>query len=184
MTQFTVPTRENVSPNNQLIFDQLQSALGMVPNLYATIAYSDTGLENYFALQNGKTSLSKKEKEAINLVVSEVNGCRYCQSAHTLLGKLNGFTEEQTIEIRSGSASFDPKLHALVRFTKEATINKGRVKETTLNGFINAGYSKGSIVDVLIAIADKVVMNYLHNLTQIPIDFPLAAPLQLESQAA
>lgn len=178
MTQFKVPQRENVSPNNQAIFDNLKSALGMVPNLYAAMAYSDTGLENYLGFQNGKTSLTKKEKEAINLVVSEVNNCRYCQSAHTLLGKMNGFSEEQTLEIRSGSASFDPKLNALVQFTKEATVNKGKVSESTLNGFFNAGYTKGSIVDVIIAIADKVVMNYLHNLTQVEIDFPLAKRLE------
>jgi uncharacterized peroxidase-related enzyme len=183
MTQFTVPSRENVSYNNQVMFDKLQAALGMVPNLYAVMAYSDTGLENYLALQNGKSSLSKKEKEAINLIVSQVNECRYCQSAHTLLGKMNGFSEEQTIEIRSGAASFDPKLNALVRFAKEATINKGKVSAATLNNFLNAGYNKGSIVDVTIAIADKVVMNYLHNLMQIPIDFPLAQPLETQTAA-
>jgi uncharacterized peroxidase-related enzyme len=182
MKQFTVPTREQVSENNQVLFDKLKAAIGMVPNLYAVIAYSDTGLENYLTLQNSKTSLSKKEKEAINLVVSEINHCRYCQAAHTVLGKMNGFTEEQTLEIRSGSASFDPKLHALVRFTKEATTNKGKVSEAALNGFLNAGYTNGSIVDVIIAIADKVVMNYLHNLTQIPIDFPLAKQLETKAE--
>lgn len=183
MTKFSVPTKENVSPNNQAIFDKLNAALGMVPNLYATIAYSDTALENYLTLQNGKTSLSKKEKEAINLVVSQVNGCRYCQSAHTVLGQMNGFTEEQTIEIRSGSAPFNLKLNALVRFTKEVADKKGKVSDATLNNFLNAGYTNGSIVDVIVAIADKVVMNYLHNLTQIPIDFPLAKTLEAETAA-
>ena len=47
----------------------------------------------YLAFQTAKTSLNNKEKEAVNLVVSEVNGCRYCQSAHTVLGKMNGFSE-------------------------------------------------------------------------------------------
>ena len=107
MKPFTVPSRENVSANNQAIFDQLKKALGIVPNLYAAIAYSDTGLENYLGLQNSRTSLSKKEKEAVNLVVSQRNGCAYCQSAHTVLGTMNGFSNEQVIEIRKGSASFD-----------------------------------------------------------------------------
>ena len=183
MTKFSIPRREDVSKNHQDVFDKLQNALGMVPNLYAVMAYSDTALENYLALQNGKTSLTKKEKEAINLVVSQVNNCRYCQSAHTLLGKLNGFNDEQIIEIRRGEASFDLKLNALLRFVKEATVNKGRVSDTTINNFFNAGYDRGSIIDVIIAIADKVVMNYIHNLTQIPIDFPLAQPLELEPVA-
>jgi len=175
--KFKVPRREDVSPNNQAIFDNLNKALGFVPNLYATIAYSDTGLENYLNFQNGKTSLNKKEKEAINLVVSQFNKCDYCLSAHTVLGKMNGFTEDQTFELRKGEAPFDGKLDALVKFTKEATINKGKVSEATLDNFFKAGYENASIIDVYIAIADKVVMNYIHNLTQIPIDFPLAKPL-------
>jgi uncharacterized peroxidase-related enzyme len=181
MTTFNVPKREEVSGNNQAIFDKLQSGLGMVPNLYATMAYSDTGLENYLSFQNGKTSLTKKEKEAINIVVSQVNGCIYCQSAHTLLGKMNGFTEEQTLEIRSGIAPFSTKLDALVKFTKEATERKGKVSDVVLQNFFNAGYTKGSIIDVMIAIADKVVMNYIHNLTKIPVDFPLAKSLEAEA---
>ena len=63
-TVFNVPTREQVKGVNQEIFDKLQKALGFVPNLYATIAYSDNGLDRYLAFQNAKTSLSNKEKEA------------------------------------------------------------------------------------------------------------------------
>ncbi len=177
MTQFNVPTRDQVSTGNQAIFDNLKSALGFVPNLYAAMAHSDTALGNYLQFQNGKTSLSKKEKELVNLVVSQENGCRYCQSAHTVLGKMNGFTDEQILEIRGGSASFDSKLDALARLTYEITALRGKPSDETLSQFYAAGYTKGSLVDVVMAVADKVVMNYLHNITQIPIDFPLAPEL-------
>lgn len=178
MKKFTVPLREEVSAPNQAIFDNLKNNLGFVPNLYATMAYSDTALSNYLQFQNAKTSLSKKEKEVVNLVVSQVNGCRYCQSAHTAVGKMNGFTDEQILEIRSGSASFDAKLDALVRLTREITVHKGNSGEETLESFFAAGYDQGHLVDVIIAIADKVVMNYLHNITQVPIDFPVAPELE------
>jgi AhpD family alkylhydroperoxidase len=181
MEKFNVPGRGEVSASNQVLFDNLQKGLGMVPNLYAVIAHSDTALANYLAFQNGKTSLTKKEKEVVNLVVSQENDCRYCQSAHTLLGKMNGFTDEQILEIRGGSASFDARLDALAKFTLEATVNRGHVSDNTLNNFFAAGYTKGSVVDVIIAIADKVAMNYLHNLTNVPIDFPLAPELEKAS---
>ena len=87
-SRFLVPTKEQVAPVNQEIFDNLNTTLGFVPNLYATIAYSDNGLAKYLAYQNAKTSLSNKEKEAVNLIVSQVNGCIYCQSAHLVLGKM------------------------------------------------------------------------------------------------
>lgn len=115
MRPFKVPTREDVSEQNQQIFDDLKSKLGFVPNIYATYAYSDNAPSRYLAFSNGKTSLNNKEKEAVNLVVSQVNGCTYCLAAHTALGKMNGFTEEQTVELRQGGASFDARLDALVK---------------------------------------------------------------------
>lgn len=178
MEKFNVPTRDQVSENNQAIFDNLNKALGFVPNLYATIAYSDTALGTYLNLQNAKTSFSKKEKEVINLVVSQENECRYCQSAHTVLGKMNGFTDAQVLEIRGGSASFDAKLDALAKTALAITKTRGNLDEATLDNFFSAGYDKQSLVDLVLAIADKVVMNYLHNITQIPIDFPVAPELE------
>ncbi len=118
MKTFQVPTREQVSPNNQAIFDNLQKGLGFVPNLYATFAYSETALGDYLTLQNRKSSLKAKEREVINLVMSQVNDCLYCLSAHTALGKMNGFTDAQILEIRSGAASFDTKIDALAKFVK------------------------------------------------------------------
>lgn len=175
-TQFLVPTRQEVAPANQEIFDNLHKALGFVPNLYATIAYSENGLSRYLAYQNAKTSLSNKEKEAVNLIVSQVNSCIYCQSAHLVLGKMNGFTDEQLLDIRKGKSP-NPKLNALVKLADEITQNRGNASEEALNDFFAQGYSKENLVDLILQISDKTAMNYLHNLTKIPVDFPLATEL-------
>ncbi len=177
MKTFSVPTREEVAPQNQAIFDNLKSALSFVPNLYATIAYSTNTLGNYLQFQNGKTLLSKKEKEVVNLVVSQVNGCEHCLAAHTAIGKMNGFTDEQILEIRGGSATFNVKVDALAKLTKEISRTKGRINEAYLEQFYAAGYTNETLVDVIAAIGDKVIMNYLHNLTQVPVDFPAAPKL-------
>jgi uncharacterized peroxidase-related enzyme len=173
MTTFIVPTREDVAPVNQTIFDNLKKALGFVPNLYATIAYSSNGLERFLAYQNAKTSLSNKEKEAVNLIVSQVNGCIYCQSAHLVLGKMNGFTDEQLTEIRHGKSS-ESKLNALMMLAADITKNRGNASEANVNAFFAAGYTKENLVDLILQISDKTAMNYLHNLTKVTVDFPLA----------
>lgn len=178
MKNFTVPTREQVAPANQAIFDNLNKALGFVPNLYATIAYSDNGLGRYLAYQNAKTTLSNKEKEAVNLVVSEVNDCLYCKSAHTVIGKMNGFTDDQLIDIRKGKAQ-NPKLDALVKLAAGITKNRGRVDAALVDAFFAQGYTNENLVDLILQISDKTAMNYLHNLTQIPVDFPLAPSPEL-----
>lgn len=173
MHKFKVPTKDHVSEGNQVIFDQLTKALGFVPNLYATMAHSENGLVKFLAYQNAKTSLSNKEKEAVNLVVSQVNDCHYCQSAHTVLGKLNGFTDDEIIELRKGNGN-NAKIDALVKLAKEVTEHKGKVSAATLQHFYDAGYNEGNVVDVVLQVSDKIAMNYLFALTQIPIDFPLA----------
>ena len=173
MKTFTVPTRDQVVPANQAIFDSLQKALGFVPNLYATIAYSDHGLARFLAYQNAKTSLSNKEKEAVNLVVSQVNGCIYCQSAHLVLGKMNGFTDLQLLDIRK-EKSVDAKLNALVSLAADITRNRGNASPSNVNDFFAQGYTNENLVDLILQVSDKTAMNYLHNLTKIPVDFPLA----------
>ncbi|MDX2070447.1 MAG: carboxymuconolactone decarboxylase family protein, partial [Haliscomenobacter sp.] len=152
--------------------------LGFVPNLYATFALNDTALGDYLTLQNRKSTLRAKEREVINLVVSQVNECLYCLSAHTALGKMNGFTDEQILEIRSGEVSFDAKLDALAKFVKEATIKRGKPSAEAVENLFAAGYNKANLVDILIVIGDKIISNFLHGVTQIPIDFPVARPLE------
>ena len=176
-TTFAVPTRADVSANNQAIFDNLQKGLGFVPNLYAYFGKNETALGDYLALQNRKSTLKAKEREVINLVTSQINDCRYCQSAHTALGKMNGFTDEQILEIRSGEASFDAKLDALAKFTASVVENRGRATIDTREDFFAAGYNEANLIDVVIVIGDKTVSNYLHALTNLPIDFPLAEVL-------
>ena len=177
MKTITVPTAATVSPANQAIFAQLKQGLGMVPNLYATLAYSEHGLGNYLALQNGKSSLSAKEREVINLVVSQVNECAYCLAAHTALGGMVGFTPEQIIEIRKGGASFDVKLDALAKLVKSAAKNHGHATPELIDAFFAAGYNAGNLVDAVIVIGDKIITNYLHALTKVAIDFPAAPRL-------
>jgi uncharacterized peroxidase-related enzyme len=171
---YTVPTRSEVSANNQGMFDNLQKGLGFVPNLYAYYAKNETALGDYLALQNRKSTLKAKEREVINLVTSQINGCRYCQSAHTALGKMNGFTEEQIMEIRKGSATFNSKLDALAKFTASAVENRGRATEESKDAFFEAGYDEANMIDVIIVVGDKIISNYLHNLTEFEIDFPVA----------
>ena len=177
MNLINVPTRDQVNEGNQAIFDNLKKALGFVPNLYATFAHSDTALGNYLAFQNAKSSINAKQREVINLVVSQVNGCEYCLAAHTMLGKMNGFSDDQIIEIRRGTAAFDAKLDALAKLVKSIASERGHADPAKLQAFFDAGWSKANLVDAIVVIGDKTVSNYLHSTTRVPVDFPAAPAL-------
>lgn len=177
MSTFNVPKREEVSEKNQAIFDTLEKAVGFVPNLYATYAHSENALENYLNLSNSKTSLNAKQKEAVNLAVSEVNSCTYCLSAHTAIGKMNGFDDAQILELRSGKASFDAKLDALASLSKNLTENRGAADNAVVEKFFTAGWTKENLIDTIVLVGDKTISNYLHKTTNVPVDFPVAQPL-------
>ena len=178
MSTFSPLQRDEVSEGNQSIFDNLEKALGFVPNLYATYAHSTNALANYLNFTNAKTSLNAKQKEVVNLVVSQVNNCEYCLAAHTAIGKMNGFTDSQIIELRSGKASFDSKLDALAKLAQNITEKRGATDEEVVNNFLKSGWTKENLIDAIVLVGDKTISNYIHSTTRVPVDFPAAQPLE------
>lgn len=177
MSTFNVPKRDDVSPANQAVFDNLEKALGFVPNLYATYAYSDNALVNYLNFANAKTSLKAKEKEVVNLAVSQVNKCEYCLAAHTAIGKMNGFNDDQILELRAGKSTFDTKLDALAKLARNITENRGNADQDVLDYFFDAGWTKENLIDTIVLVGDKTISNYINNTAGTPIDFPEVQPL-------
>ena len=85
--------------------------------------------------------------------------------------------------MRRGKAT-DTKLNALVQLAKSITQNKGRADAVLVDNFFAQGYTNENLVDLILQVSDKVAMNYLHNLIQIPVDFPLAPSLEMDLAAS
>ena len=178
MAVFSVPKRDDVSPENKSLFDDLGQKFGSVPNLYATLALSDTALDSYLALQGAKSTITGRAREVVNLVVSEINGSEYCLAAHTLLGGLVGFTPAQIQEIRAGRATFNAKLDTLAQLTSSIVQNRGHADKARVDAFLSKGWTVENLVDVIVTIGDKTITNFMHATTQIPVDFPRAPALR------
>ena len=170
--------RDQVSEGNQQIFDVLRKKVGMVPNLYATAANSNVALGAILGLGEalGAGSFSNKEVEAIALAVSQVNDCEYCLAAHTAIGKMNGFTEAQTIDLRTGEVA-DQKLSALTQLARELADNKGRADQRFIDAFFAAGDDRAALVDLIGFVALNTFNNFLNNTAGTTVDFPAAPEL-------
>lgn len=181
MKKIQVPTREQVDAKSQAIFDQLKKQLGIVPNLYATIGYSSEALEAFlnFSGSAGKGSFTGKEIEAIKLAVSEANECKYCLAAHTALAKNQGFTQEETLELRATSIQ-DERLQAITTLARDITLNRARVNPANLERFYAQGFEEKGLIDLIAVVHAISFTNYTHILTDVPVDFPKAAPLPVE----
>ncbi len=178
MKTIIVPTRNQVSAGSQVSFDLIQKRMGKVPNLYATMGYSEHALKAFLDLDDtlNKGIFNPKEREAVSLIVSEINGCAYCLAGHTMAAIKRGFTKEETLDIRRGQIS-DPKLNAIIQLAASISQNKGHAEESALDAFYEAGFDEGALMELVGLISLRVFTNYVFALTQIPVDFPAAEPI-------
>lgn len=176
MKTISVPEKEQLSFGTQSILESVEKKMGKIPNLYATIGYSSSALKSMLETESSlahDSSFTAKEREAINLIVSQINECDYCLAAHTTLAKRRGFTEEDTLEIRKGNFS-EAKLDAAIKLAHSIANNKGNAGNGALENFFNAGYDEKALIELTALVALRSFTNYVFANTQIPIDFPLA----------
>src|ERR1700754_4372953 len=155
MPDLKISSRQEVSPGNLEIFDNLEKRLGFVPNYYAIMANSKSALQGYLQLQDVRTSFDSQEKVVINLLVSRINESNYCIARHTEEARGIDLSPAQIDEIKNGRASFDPRLDALVKLTGELVEKKGKPSQELLAAFYKAGYNYGHVVDLTVAIGEK-----------------------------
>ena len=176
----------NQSPDakSQELLAGVKKMLGGTPNLFTTLAHS-SGALGVFVGALGALSSSKLSgglREQIALTVAGVNGCDYCASAHTALGKLNKLPEaelEQNLRSRSG----DARTQAALTFAHKIVEARGRVSDTDLQTVREAGYSEGEIVDIVAVTCVNIFTNYFNHIAGTEVDFPLVST-QLLAQAA
>ena len=172
MNDFLMPNEQNVSEKNKRIFEELKGMFGKVPNIFVAFASSENGLENYFNYLTQKNSLSYREREVVNLIVSQVNQCPYCLSFHSAVAERIGFSNDQILDIRANDIQFDKKLKAIAALAHNIALTKGKIVGDILLDFYEAGYDQGHLVDVVLAVGNITTLNLLYAITNVPIDWP------------
>jgi AhpD family alkylhydroperoxidase len=178
MLPFTVPSRDQVTPEAQAIFDSFQQAMGKMPNLYATIGYSANALATYTQYVRGqaKNTFHARDREAIYLIVSQLNGCEYCLASHTVSALKAGWKEEDTLAIRAGTHP-DKKWQVIYAVVRSAIDNRGEVSDDLLKEFAALGFGDAAIMDLFVLINVMSFTNYAYRLIRVPIDFKPAQPV-------
>ena len=150
--------------------------LGGTPNLFTTVARSPAAIGAMVAFfgHMAKTALGARVGEQIAVAVAQSNGCAYCLSAHTAIGGSLGLAPEALAAARGAHAS-DAKTAALLRLAVAINHARGHVDDATLAAARHAGITDAEIVEVVAHVALNVFTNYLNNVAQTTIDFPVVA---------
>lgn len=179
MSARITPTTTDDAPElTKPVLQKIKSGLGMVPNLYATIGHSPGALQSVLgwdgAVKEGP--LSGRDIELLNLHISELNGCGYCISAHTALGKREKLTDAEIEAARRGTGANERET-ALLAFARRIVRTGGAGAGSELATARAAGVSDAAIIDVLAIVALKTFTNAVAIVAQTEIDFPRAPHL-------
>ncbi|MBG6226708.1 AhpD family alkylhydroperoxidase [Arthrobacter sp. CAN_A2] len=180
MTRITVHTTDTAPEAARTELGALAQQFGKVLNIHGAMAHSPVVLQSYVALQQvigDYGTFDAGTREAIALVVGNVDECSYCQSAHTMGAKAAGLTLEQTIAIRQGTIDFDPKLAALLELARQSTANKGSVKDDAWQAGLDAGWTDVELTELSTHIALNLFTNYFNHLVDTDLDVPAAPRL-------
>ncbi len=157
------------------LLEAVNKQLGIVPNMFRLIATSPQALEGYLGLSGalGHGALPPATRERIALAVAEVNGCDYCLSAHSYLGRNLAHLDDAEITANRNGASSDPKADAALRFAVAVTRNRGHVTEADLAAVRNAGYADAQVIEIVQHVALNIGTNYVNVVFGTDIDFPV-----------
>ena len=179
MSRLAIPTREDAPAKSQPLLDAVEKQLGVVPNLFRLVSTSPAALEGYLGLNGalGRT-LDAKTRERIALAIAQANGCDYCLSAHTYLGLNLAKIDEVEIALNRAGHSGDAKADAAVVFARKVLDTRGRVRDADIAEVRLAGFSEAQVIDIVASVALNVLTNYVNNVAQTDIDFPVILAAQ------
>jgi uncharacterized peroxidase-related enzyme len=156
------------------LLDGVQAKIGMTPNMMRTMAQSPAVLEAYLGFSGalGHGLLGAKFGEQLALAVAQANGCEYCLSAHSTIGKMNGLKPEEIAASRN-STSVDAKQAAGLKFAQTLVIQRGLASDAALEQVRAAGFSEGEIAEIVAHVALNTFTNYFNHVAQTEVDFPV-----------
>jgi len=167
MTDFTFYTPENTSGQTKELLTSIQKSYGFIPNLFGYMAEAPTTIEAYLALNNlvSKTSLTPAQQQVALLAVSIENGCEFCVVAHRAMGKIKHVNEQTLAALAEHGDISAPHDYTLAAFAQSITKNRGRPSDADVQSFLNAGFTKQQILEVILIVSIKILSNYINHLT-------------------
>ena len=72
--------------------------------------------------------------------------------------------------LRGGGELSNSKQNALSAFTRRLIANRGKLSTRQLQSFFNAGYNDQQALEVILALAVKLISNYTNSIAGTPLD--------------
>lgn len=170
---FILHDRNTAPDASKPVLDDVTKAYGFVPNLYRVFAESPLAISAYLQLSGlikDLAALTPPEQQVVMIAVSVANGCDYCVAAHSVVGAMAKVPADTIGALRDDVAPADPRAAALAAFARSVVFHRGWVPPEDLQAFLDAGFTRAHVLDVLAINALKTLSNFTNHLAQTPLD--------------
>jgi uncharacterized peroxidase-related enzyme len=172
MVEFPVHDESSAPQEAKPALALAKKQYGSVPNLHGVLAESPQALAAYQAVSDQflKSSLPNAAKLVVLLTASRQNRCSYCVAAYSALGAAQKVDDSVIRAIREDKPIDDAQLEAVRRFTVLVVDNRGWVADDDVQAFLDAGFTRRHVLDVITGVAMKTLSNYTNHLANTPLD--------------
>jgi uncharacterized peroxidase-related enzyme len=173
MNKLMTPVDISTAPiASKSILEEVKKRFGMIPNIMGNLANNAEALKAYVVLGDifEASGLTALEQQIVAISVSRENDCTYCVAAHSAISAMSKLDGNVIQQLRAGEKLQDTKLEALRTFTKCVVSAKGLVDQSDTADFLAVGYTKESVLAVLIGVSLKILANYTNHLANTDLD--------------
>lgn len=149
-----LPPVDPLPEETQRYFDICVEKLGFVPNVLQAYTFNVDKLNAFTAMYNdlmlGPSGLSKLEREMIAVVVSSINHCFYCLTAHgAAVRQLSGDPMlGEVLVMNYRAADLSSRHKAMLDFATKVTEESHKVEEADRQALRDVGFSDADIWDI------------------------------------
>ena len=153
-TALDLPMVDPLPEATQKYFDICNDKLGMVPNVLQAYAFDVDKLNAFTSFYNdlmlASSGLTKLEREMIAVVVSSINRCFYCLTAHgAAVRELSGDAKlGEMMVMNYRVADLDTRTRAMLDFAAQITVESYTIEEADRQALRDVGFSDRDIWDI------------------------------------
>lgn len=150
-----------------------------IADVYLQFANSEHSLAAYLQMEASvrQSALSDLEVEAIKLLVSEITGCEYCLSVHTMKSNRAGLDKGQQLAIRSGRSSGEERLDVILDIVRHFFAQRSPIPDELVEDAGRHGVSDETLIDIAMTVSAIFFTNITNHINDTKRTLPAAPPV-------
>lgn len=168
MSQYAIHTIDSAPEKSKPVLKQLHQTFAIIPNIAGVMAESPVLISGFIGLfqQVHAGSFTERQIQTLLLTNAVTNACSWAAAFHTMLALKEGLDPDDVQAIRENRLPKDSNLAALSLLTKTLIATRGHISNGEIAQFLDAGFIKGQVLEVLAVLAASTITNYSGNVAQ------------------